>query len=292
MPYDPVSDDHPEIDRQYPAELVAVHFKSHGCTLIGVLLTPQGTGPHPVIILLHGFPGNERNFDLAHIFRRAGWSVLVFHYRGTWGSQGIFSFQNVLEDVATAVAFLRTDETRENYRIDGGRIVLMGHSLGGFAALMTLVDDDRLSGAASFAGFNLKFLADAVMDPLTELKTLAGYYENDLHALNIPSGEKLFDELRCRGRDWDLCARVPFLLNRPLLLIGAGRDMDADPTHHHFPLVRAFQKAGAGKLTHKMLNSDHYFSDQRVLLVRSMLSWLRGWWGGHGVEESSGSVIR
>ena len=56
-------------------------------------------GEDPVL-LLHGFPGNERNLDLAQALRRAGWTVVFFHYRGAWGSGGDFSFAHVLEDVA------------------------------------------------------------------------------------------------------------------------------------------------------------------------------------------------
>jgi pimeloyl-ACP methyl ester carboxylesterase len=51
-----------------------------------------GAGPHPAVILLHGFPGNERNLDLAQDMRRAGWDVLYFNYRGSWGTLGDFSF--------------------------------------------------------------------------------------------------------------------------------------------------------------------------------------------------------
>jgi pimeloyl-ACP methyl ester carboxylesterase len=47
-----------------------------------------GPGPHPTIVLLHGFPGNEQNLDLAQSIRRAGWNVLTLHYRGAWGSPG------------------------------------------------------------------------------------------------------------------------------------------------------------------------------------------------------------
>ena len=38
-----------------------------------LLMWPQGLGPHPVVIMLHGFPGNEKNLDLAQSIRRAGW---------------------------------------------------------------------------------------------------------------------------------------------------------------------------------------------------------------------------
>ena len=62
----------------------AVTFDSDEVALLGVLHLPEGEGPHPVAVLLHGFPGNERNFDLAQSLRRAGYAALVFHYRGSW----------------------------------------------------------------------------------------------------------------------------------------------------------------------------------------------------------------
>jgi pimeloyl-ACP methyl ester carboxylesterase len=43
----------------------------------------SGTGPRPAVVLLHGFPGNERNLDLAQDMRRAGWDVLYLNYRGS-----------------------------------------------------------------------------------------------------------------------------------------------------------------------------------------------------------------
>jgi len=38
------------------------------------------------VVLLHGYPGNERNLDLAQARRRDGWDIVFFHYRGAWGS--------------------------------------------------------------------------------------------------------------------------------------------------------------------------------------------------------------
>ena len=78
----------PTLDRAYPATMASITFTSSGAQLIGNMLIAPGPGPHPTVLLLHGFPGNENNFDLAHVLRRAGWNVLIFHYRGAWGSQG------------------------------------------------------------------------------------------------------------------------------------------------------------------------------------------------------------
>ena len=105
----------------------------------GLFYLAGGLGPHPTIVLLHGFPGNEQNLDLAQAIRRAGWNVLTMHYRGSWGSPGVFSIAHVLEDVDAAVAFVREPEVATKYGIDTRRIVLGGHSMGGLRLLRTSV---------------------------------------------------------------------------------------------------------------------------------------------------------
>ena len=70
---------------------------SHGAKLNALAYVAAGGGPHPVVIILHGFPGNEKNLDLAQTIRRAGWDVLYFDYRGSWGSPGDFSFTPSIE---------------------------------------------------------------------------------------------------------------------------------------------------------------------------------------------------
>jgi uncharacterized protein len=38
---------------------------SHGARINGLMYLAAGSGPHPIVIFLHGYPGNERNLDLA-----------------------------------------------------------------------------------------------------------------------------------------------------------------------------------------------------------------------------------
>src|SRR4051812_45063848 len=79
------------------ASMVTMQIPSHGSPMNGLVYVAAGAGPHPVVILLHGFPGNERNLDLAQDMRRAGWDVLFFNYRGSWGTPGDFSFSHSME---------------------------------------------------------------------------------------------------------------------------------------------------------------------------------------------------
>ncbi len=96
----------------------------------------NGKQKHPTLILLHGYPGNERNLDLAQVVRSRGWNVIYFNYRGSWGSQGKFSFANAVEDVANVVAFCKKNQ--EKLQIDPSNIVLFGHSMGGWVCLKAL----------------------------------------------------------------------------------------------------------------------------------------------------------
>jgi dipeptidyl aminopeptidase/acylaminoacyl peptidase len=124
----------PPIDKAHPAAMETMLIESHGSSLNALMYIAAGAGPHPAVILLHGFPGNEKNLDLAQAVRRAGWNVLFFNYRGSWGSPGAFSFGNATEDVAAAIAYLRDPANAAKLRTDPKRIVLIGHSMGGFLA--------------------------------------------------------------------------------------------------------------------------------------------------------------
>ena len=102
----------PTYDTEFPPALNELNFQSHGKRLNGLIYLAEGPGPHPTVLLLHGFPGNEKNLDLAQDLRADGFNVLFFHYRGAWGSEGTFSFTHVIEDVAAATAFLRANAPR------------------------------------------------------------------------------------------------------------------------------------------------------------------------------------
>ena len=84
----------PKPDAAHPAGMSAFVIPAKDGAMNAVMYTAQGGGLHPTLLLLHGFPGNEQNLDLAQAARRAGWNVLSLHYRGSWGSPGVFSFNN------------------------------------------------------------------------------------------------------------------------------------------------------------------------------------------------------
>jgi len=123
---------------------VGVTFESGGHTLVGRLFLAREEGPRPTAMILHGIPGIELNVDLAHALREVGWNSLIFHYRGCWGSGGDYVLRTIPDDVRAALDFLEESD----YPVDAAKLVLIGHSLGGWAALLAGADDPRVRAVA------------------------------------------------------------------------------------------------------------------------------------------------
>ena len=136
----------PPPDKAHPAKMTVVHIPTHGLPINGVVYQASGAGLHPTIVICHGLPGNEKNLDLAQAARRAGWNAVTFNYRGSWGSPGNFRFAQNPEDAAAVLEYLRTPSNAAALGIDTRRIVLAGHSMGGWVTAMTASKDSTLPG--------------------------------------------------------------------------------------------------------------------------------------------------
>ncbi|GAA2598954.1 hypothetical protein GCM10010399_32030 [Dactylosporangium fulvum] len=267
-----MADPSPDLDP--PARTPEVRIVSEGETLLGVLHVPGGPGPHPVVVLLHGFPGNERNFDLAQALRRAGYASLVFHYRGSWGVGGTYSWGAVLEDAACVVAAVRAEPLVSTHRLDPSRLGVVGHSLGGFAALMTAAHDPAVRAVASVACFDFGAAARAGQaDPAVRAGHLA-MFDEDLLPLRGTSGAALLAEMETAGDRFSLAALAPRFAERPVLLLAGGRDTVTPPPLHHEPLVAAYAAQPVPGFRHVVLPTDHAFSDHRVALTREVVEFL------------------
>src|SRR3569833_1534513 len=144
----------PARDPVHPAVMYQLAVPSHDATVFGVFYRASGGDPHPTVVLLHGLPGFEQNGDLAQTIRRAGWNVLIFHYRGSWASGGTFSFANCVEDIHAVLDYLRTPENASRLGIDFRRLALIGHSMGGFVAGCGAMRDEAVVGVTKKTRWN------------------------------------------------------------------------------------------------------------------------------------------
>jgi pimeloyl-ACP methyl ester carboxylesterase len=261
----------PPVDKANPAAMQTVQVSSHGVLLNGLVYVAAGAGPHPVVVLLHGFPGNERNLDLAQAIRRAGWDVLYFNYRGSWGSPGAFSFTHAMEDTHAALAWLREPAVAAKLRTDPRYIVLIGHSMGGMIAANVGADDAGvkaigLISAADMAGRTLPAVMagkqEEAVGPIA--KSLAA---EGLAPLAGCTSESLARDLMANAAKWSLPGLAPKLAPRPLLVVTS--DDGLAPANE--ALVANLKKAGDTDVVAVHMATDHAYSDHRLALQKAVL---------------------
>lgn len=273
--YDPARRDLPDIDATNPPGMVELSFTSHGARLNGHMYLANGAGPHPAVILLHGFPGNEKNLDLAQSMRRAGFNVLFFHYRGAWGSEGDFTFSNVIADVASAIAELRSERGLTLYRTDPGHIALVGHSMGGFAALMGAAADPRILCVAGIAPANLGNV-NPVLNNAEALKGFAAYSDTlgSIRNKGTSAGNAIVADMEANRTAFDTLKLGPKMVGKSVLLIAGAKDTVLPPALFHAPVVAAYQAQEGINFSHITLDGDHSFSWTRFALMDTVVSWL------------------
>jgi pimeloyl-ACP methyl ester carboxylesterase len=255
-------------DKAHPAVMLAEAIPSHGDNLNAVFYAAAGAGPHPTVLLLHGLPGNEQNLDLAQAMRRDGWNVLTLHYRGSWGTPGVFSFAHCVEDAASALAWLRDRALPVAGRVDAKRVVVIGHSMGGFVAGWTGGHDAGVMATATISAANIgptigglpRAIAAKVVDD--NIGMTAG-----LHTLAGTSPQTLGDEAIAGVKTLDFTLGAATLAPRPLLLVTS----DDGLADNSADLAAAVRKAGGTKVSEVHLATDHSYSDKRIALEAAIL---------------------
>jgi pimeloyl-ACP methyl ester carboxylesterase len=257
----------PPADAAHPPRMEVLHIPSGGVEINGVAYLAGGAGPHPTVVLLHGLPGNEKNLDLAQAIRRAGWNCVTFNYRGSWGSPGTFSFEGNLADAKAVLAYVREPANAKALGIDAHKLVLAGHSMGGWVTALTAAQDPDLAGVAMISAADMGGRgATAAAKPMvvkamsTELESLAG-----------TSPEKMADEIIGFSPRLSWNAEVAKGLARKPLLVLTSDDGLAPNAEK---LVKAIQADGGTKVTLRHEATDHSWSGKRIALEAAVISWL------------------
>jgi pimeloyl-ACP methyl ester carboxylesterase len=257
----------PDAGKQFPPGLSVLTIPSNGSEMDAFFYLAGGPSPHGTVVLLHGLPGYEINGDLAQSIRRAGWNVLLFNYRGTWGSTGTFSQSSAIEDTAAVVRFLRDPANVATYRIDPRRLVIIGHSFGGFLAGYEGSHDPDISAIGIISATNLGRIN---LDP-KERETRLKRWQTQLHPVHGATASDLFAEAERHAKDWDYVQWADALRARPLLLVEADDQNHADME----ALASALRQKGSATLEQRAVATDHSFSDHRIALQTIVIDWLK-----------------
>jgi dienelactone hydrolase len=179
-PYNPPAYVHPAAFHE-----VEVTVGSGEWALPGTLSMPEGAGPFPAVVLVHGSGPQDRDEtigpnrpfrDLAWGLASQGIAVLRYEKRtkvhaGQITPEMVARMtvqEEVIDDTLSAVRLLR-----QTPGIDPGGIYVLGHSLGATLAPRIGQQDPSIAGLTVMAGLTRAF-EDTILDQFTYLYTLSG----------------------------------------------------------------------------------------------------------------------
>ena len=259
-----------------PASTRQMMIPSHGSMLLGIFYLAAGAGLHPTAIIFHGFPGFEQNLDIAQTLRANGWNVLAMHYRGSWGVKGDFSFEHAAEDADTEVQFVLNPANAQKYRIDTHRILIIGHSMGGYMAASATAHNKQVSGCVLISAWNIgaDYETRRHVGPKTatienEAKSLG--QEGNLMPLSGTSGLALAREIAEHKEKLNFLNLAGQISPRPVFVITANDGL-ANSDH---ALAEALRKTGDTAVSEKHWNTDHSYSGERTELSAAILDWAK-----------------
>jgi dienelactone hydrolase len=136
-----------------------ITFESNGIEIESVIITPDGPGPHPGIVLLAGSGSSHQEYDKvgirihANYFLSRGFAVFSYTKRGS-GNNGVnyshVTFQDLITDALAAVATFRNHP-----KVDADNIGLRAVSESGWFA-----------PEVAFRDGNIKFIINRVSPPI------------------------------------------------------------------------------------------------------------------------------
>jgi dienelactone hydrolase len=146
-----------------------ITFDNGDITLNGHLSLPEGEGPFPAIVLVHG-SGDDKATDYYYngdFFAAHGIACLTFDKRGTGNSDGIYTFDyyTLANDVIKAVEYL---ECRSEIKSD--QIGLSGYSQGSWVAPLAASLTDKVKFVIVNYGMIESAIEEAIMETRNTLR--------------------------------------------------------------------------------------------------------------------------
>lgn len=236
-------------DEPAPFQQEKVVVKTGKYELDGILTLPNGDGPFPAVVLVHGSGphdadetiGPNKPFrDLAEGLSVRGIAVLRYEkrtlkYAMQMALKKVTLKNEVIDDALSAVSLLK-----KHARIDPQRIFLLGHSLGGTCAPLIAARDKAIAGLILMSGTprSLLDLVDEQFEYIThadgKVTTKEAKTVEDIHRTTQLIRDGKYDEIKtpllgAPTPYWVELHKLDVLtparqFGKPIRILGGGRD--------------------------------------------------------------------
>ena len=156
--------------------------------LPGTLTIPNGKGPFPAVVLVHGSGPNDRDEtygpnkpfkDIAWGLASQGIVVLRYEKRTKQYPNESAAIDNfTVEDETIDDALAGVDLLNNSVDVNHSDILILGHSLGGMLAPQIALQDDRIAGLIILAG-PTRPLEDLLLEQTQYLANLSGINQSN-----------------------------------------------------------------------------------------------------------------
>jgi pimeloyl-ACP methyl ester carboxylesterase/ketosteroid isomerase-like protein len=251
-------------DARSPAGTTELFIPSDDAVLPGFIYRANGPGKHPTLLLLHGFPGNERNLDLAQAVRAHGWNVIYFDYRGSWGTGGKFSFTHCVDDVIHAVEFCK--KYQDSLQIDTSNMVLFGHSMGGWISLKALQRLPEIKKCFALSAWDIypyykRVLTQGQVVALENGRDTASTY----FVLNA-TVKQMFDPVFRDTAFYNLAHDGAALADKQIVML--------DEHSRNKMVADSIRSKNTAYFDYEVWNTDHFFTNKRASVIHAVIAFL------------------
>ena len=203
-----------------------------------------------IVLFLHGYPGSQKNYDIAEHLALKGFHCFVMHYRGAWRSQGKYSLVSIYKDVN-----LILDHLKER-GFDRDHISLVGASWGGFVALEILAQNPNLKKGVLLAPF---------INMGNDEKTLLAGAEF-LYSITKPSiknyeKEELISDLKTVQKNYNPISKLSEIDGKNVLIIHGTND-NICPIENSVKLKSLFKTDAR---FYRLEGQDHFLNTREML---------------------------
>jgi uncharacterized protein len=243
-----------------------VRLRADGLELAGELHIPSSGKVHPALCICHGIPAArpdpaDKGYALlAQRFCRAGFSTLIFNFRGTGKSEGNLDILGWSRDLQAALDFLYNLKG-----VDKARFCLLGFSGGAAVSVYAAAHDSRVSSVATCAcpaDFHTLSQRETPVDSVKRFRQIGAIRDEDFPP-SIEEWQRGFETIS--PIRW-----IDKISPRPLLMVHGDADELIPPEHAY----RLYEKAKEPKELRIVPGAKHKLRLEQAAMD-FVLDWLK-----------------